>query len=136
MWFTWVGNLIITIIITYSKKFNFSKFSFFAIVPMYVFYITLIFTSWSLFLAAAIHIINSLFNVLNLVNVQNNSSSGEPVFGCFFYLLNALGVADGLKTGIALLVSDVLAIVSLRAANAFRITTKEIIVVTKGIFDK
>jgi hypothetical protein len=136
MWFTWIGNLLITVIVTYFKKFSFSKFSFFVIIPMYVFYITLIFTSWSLFLAATIKIVNSVFDVLNLVNNVNNSSSGEPIFACFFYLLNALGVAEGLKTGVALLVSDLLAIVTLKGADAFRITSKELIVVTKGIFDK
>jgi hypothetical protein len=67
MWFTWIGNLLITVIVTYFKKFSFSKFSFFVIIPMYVFYITLIFTSWSLFLAATIKIVNSVFDVLNLV---------------------------------------------------------------------
>lgn len=136
MYFTWIGTLILEAIKFIFKKFSISKAGYFVVVPMYVLYITLIFTSWTLFLGACIQIVNSLFDLLNMINFQNTSSSSTPVFKCFFYLLNSLGIAAGLKTGIALIVSDILVVITLKSADAFKITTKEIIVTTNGIFDK
>lgn len=134
MWFTWIGTFILESIKFLFKKFSFSKAGYVVVLPMYMIYLTLIFASWTLFLAAAINIVNSLFDILNMVNTK--TSSGTPIFKCFFYLLNALGVSEALKVGVALLVSDILAIVTLKGADAFKVTTKEIIVTTKGIFDK
>lgn len=135
MWFTWIGAFIVELIKFFFKKFSFSKAGYIIVLPMYMIYLTLIFTSWTLFLAVVINVVNSLFDILNMVNTQN-TNNGTPIFKCFFYLLNALGVSEALKVGVALIVSDVLAIVTLKGADAFRVTTKEIIVTTKGIFDK
>jgi hypothetical protein len=134
MWFTWIGTFILETIKFLFKKFSFSKAGYVVVLPMYMIYLTLIFASWTLFLAAAINIVNNLFDILNMVNTK--TSNGTPIFKCFFYLLNALGVSEALKVGVALLVSDILAIVTLKGADAFKVTTKEIIVTTKGIFDK
>lgn len=136
MWFTWIGALIVSGVQYLLSKFTISKAGYIIVIPMYLIYVTAIFTSWTLFLAVVIEVVNSLFDIINMVNTKNSTSSGQPVFQCFFYLLNALGIADGLKTGIALIVSDVLAIISLKGADAFKSTTKELIVVTNGLFDR
>lgn len=136
MWFTWIGTLIISFVQYLFDKFSINKAAYFITIPMYVLYVTLIFTSWALFLAATIQIVNSAYDILNMINLQNSNSSSSSVFKCFFYLLNILGISAGLKTGIALIISDLLAIITLKAADSFKITTKELIVATNGIFNK
>lgn len=136
MWFTWIGSLLVSLVTYLFSKFTISKAGYIIVIPMYIVYVGAIVTSWGLFLSVLFDITNSVFDLINMVNTQNSGSSGKPVFQCFFYLLNALGVADGLKTGIALIVSDILAIISLKGADAFKTTTKELIVVTNGLFDR
>jgi hypothetical protein len=134
MWFTWIGAFFVSGVQFLLSKFTISKAGLIIVIPMYVIYVGAIIFSWTLFIAVLIQVTNSTFDIINMVNDQNATSSGTPVFQCFFYLLNALGISAGLKTGIALIVSDLLAIVSLKGAQAFGSTTKELIVVTNGMF--
>jgi hypothetical protein len=134
MWFTWIGSFFINGVTFLLSKFTIQKAGLVIVIPMYIVYIGAIFVSWGLFLAVIIQVVNSAFDIINMVNNQNSGTSSTPVFKCFFYLLNALGVSDALKTGIALIVSDLLAIMVLKGATAFQTTTKELISITNNMF--
>lgn len=132
MWFYWIGAILISSVQFIFKRFTFGTLSYFVLVPFYSFYVALLFISFGLFYNAVFHIVNSIFDLLNMINTYNNSV-GSPPFACFFYLLDALGIADALKNGISLIVSDILGIITIKATAEFFFYTGKAIKVVKDV---
>lgn len=126
MWFVWLGNLLVSLISYLITKSSFSKIKTLVIIPVAIVYIGMMVTSFSLFVYAVIYIVNNIFDLLNVIN-NSSSSNNSYVFKCFFYFLTASGILDSLKVGISLIVSNVLAIITLRATMAGKNTVKQII---------
>jgi len=134
MWFVWIGNIIVTIISYFVSKIALKSFKIAFLIPLTAVYIGMMVASFGLFATALIYIINSVYDLINLINVQSTTSGVSSVFKCFFYLLDCLGISDSLKTGVALIVSDILAIVVLKATMAGKNTVKEIITIFSKVF--
>lgn len=132
MWFVWIGNFVVSLVSFLVSKISLKSLKMAAIIPLSVVYIGLMVTSFGLFVTAMIYIVNSAYDLINAINFQNSSSGVLSVFKCFFYLLDSLGIADALKTGISLLVSNILALVTLKAAMAGKKMVQDII----DIFNK
>ena len=129
MWFVWIGSFVTSLISFLVNKFSFKVVKTTFLLPLSIVYIGLMVTSFSLFCAALIYIINSVFNVLDLFEMGSagGSGGGGVTFHCFTYLLEITGIGDSIKVGASLLVSDILAIVTLKATMAGKNSVKEII---------
>lgn len=138
MYFTWIGAFIINVVTYFLGQITIKKFRYAVTIPLYIFYFGLIIASWGLFLTALIYMTNSIFDLLSMIDNSTDGvgTGGSETFKCFYYLLDALGIADGLKAGVALLVSDILVVITLRASYAVKDTTKELIDVTDKILLK
>lgn len=133
MWFVWIGNIITALITFFLGKNKFRNLKLIVIIPISIVYIGMMVSSVVLFVTAITYTVNNIFNLLDVLN-QANSSNSVPVFNCFLYLLNAMGIAPALKAGVSLIVSDILIIIILKATMAGKNTVKQIIwILDKGL---
>lgn len=129
MWFTWIGNIVISLVQFFSKKFTFSNASFFVLIPIYMFYVPFLMLLWTLFSSIVVSLTNTLFNLLDMIRAGNSSSAFSP----FFYLLDALGISDSLEIGVSLMVTSLLTILTFKTVLAFSDTTKTLIDLVRGV---
>lgn len=132
MWFVWIGNIISSLISYLFSKSSFKNFKLLVVIPLSVVYIGMMVTSFGLFAYAVMKIVNTIFDLINEIN-ETNFNSTTNVFRCFYYLLDALGVADSLEVGISLIVSNLLAILVLQATMAGKNQVQSIIKLFKDL---
>lgn len=133
MWFVWIGNIVSSLISYLFSKSSFKNFKLLVVIPLSVVYISMMVTSFGLFAYAVMKIVNTVFDLITEINDTNVSSSSTNVFKCFYYLLDALGVADSLQVGISLIVSNLLAILVLQATMAGKNQVQSIIKLFKDL---
>lgn len=133
MWFVWIGNIVSSLFSYLFSKSSFKNFKLLVVIPLSVVYISMMVTSFGLFVYAVMKIVNTVFDLITEINDTNVSSSSTSVFKCFYYLLDAFGVADSLEVGISLIVSNLLAILVLQATMAGKNQVQSIIKLFKDL---
>lgn len=133
MWWLWFFNIIVAIVTWLISKLGFKNIKKLAIIPLGVVYIGMMLTSFGLFVYGVTLTVNSIFDLITNINDTNSTNSSSSVFKCFFYLLDAMGISDALQVGLSLIVSNVLAILTLQATMVGKNQVQAIIKLFKDL---
>jgi hypothetical protein len=139
MWFHAIFLIINAVLDWVVGKVSFKTVAYGFSIPIWIIYIPLLTASFVFFMWGLLNIFDSLFDFIALIKYGGSGSSGSgnnlPVFACFWYLLDALGIRESLETGAALILSNLL-IIMLHIAYKSVITYNEkLLKVIKNVGD-